>query len=165
MAATVYEGMFILDSNRYARDGVAIADDVNRTIEKFGGTMLVSRLWDDRRLAYPIGQHKKGTYWLTYFSMDSDSLKTLTNELRLNDTVLRNLFIKIDARLVDALVEHAKDETAPAPEARPGARPDVAADAAKAKAAAAAAAAVADASDNDGDDGDADDDGGDDAKN
>jgi small subunit ribosomal protein S6 len=125
LAATVYEGMFILDSNRYAREGVAIADDVNKLIEKLGGKLLVSRLWDDRRLAYPIGGHKKGTYWLTYFSIESTAITTLTNELRLNDTVLRNLFIKIDARLVDTLVEHAKTGTA-APEARPGARPDVA---------------------------------------
>ncbi len=125
MAATVYEGMFILDSNRYAREGVAVADEVNRTIEKFGGTLLVSRLWDDRRLAYPIGGHKKGCYWLTYFSIDSLAIPQLTNELRLNETVLRKLFVKIDKRLVDALVEHAKTDTAPAPEARPGARSDV----------------------------------------
>jgi small subunit ribosomal protein S6 len=113
--------MFILDSNRYAREGAAVADEVNRAIEKFGGKLLVSRLWDDRRLAYPIGPHKKGTYWLTYFSMESTTLTALTNELRLNDTVLRNLFVKIDSRLVDTLVEHAKTGTAPAPEARPGA--------------------------------------------
>lgn len=142
MAATVYEGMFILDSNRYAREGVAVADEVNRTIEKFGGKMLVSRLWDDRRLAYPIGSHKKGCYWLTYFSLDSLNLTSLTNELRLNETVLRKLFIKIDKRLVDTLVEHAKSDTAPAPEARPGARSDVGTEAARNKAAAAATAVV-----------------------
>jgi small subunit ribosomal protein S6 len=139
LAATVYEGMFILDSNRYAREGVAVADEVNRTIEKFGGKMLVSRLWDDRRLAYPIGSHKKGCYWLTYFSLDSLNLTSLTNELRLNETVLRKLFIKIDKRLVDTLVEHAKSDTAPAPEARPGARSDVGTEAARNKAAAATA--------------------------
>jgi small subunit ribosomal protein S6 len=132
LAATVYEGMFILDSNRYAREGVAVADDVNKLIEKLGGKLLVSRLWDDRRLAYPIDGHKKGTYWLTYFSIESTSILTLTNELRLNDTVLRNLFIKIDSRLVDTLVEHAKTGTA-APEARPGARPDAAAEAGRPK--------------------------------
>jgi small subunit ribosomal protein S6 len=142
LAATVYEGMFILDSNRYAREGVAVADEVNRTIEKFGGKMLVSRLWDDRRLAYPIGSHKKGCYWLTYFSLDSLNLTSLTNELRLNETVLRKLFIKIDKRLVDTLVEHAKSDTAPAPEARPGARSDVGTEAARNKAAAAATAVV-----------------------
>lgn len=158
MSANVYEGMFILDSNRYAREGAAVADSVNKTIEKFGGKLLVSRLWDDRRLAYPIGQHKKGTYWLTYFSMESTHLPTLTNELRLNDTVIRNLFIKIDPRLVDAMVEHAKTDTAPAPEARPGARPDAAADAAKAKAAAAAAAAAVEEVEAEGDDDEADED-------
>jgi small subunit ribosomal protein S6 len=144
LAATVYEGMFILDSNRYAREGVAVADEVNRTIEKFGGKLLVSRLWDDRRLAYPIGSHKKGCYWLTYFSIDSLSIPLLTNELRLNETVLRKLFIKIDGRLVETLVEHAKSDTTPAPEARPGARSDVGTDLARAAKPAAAAVAVAD---------------------
>ena len=36
-------------------------------IEEAGGEMLVSRLWEERRLAYPIEGHRKGTYWLTYF--------------------------------------------------------------------------------------------------
>jgi small subunit ribosomal protein S6 len=112
--------MFILDSNRFAREGAVMAGEVQQLIEKQGGELLVSRLWDDRRLAYPIGGHKKGAYWLTYFRIDSLKLTSLTREMHLNDSIIRNMFVKIDPRLVDVLVEHAKTGTA-APEARPGA--------------------------------------------
>jgi small subunit ribosomal protein S6 len=69
---------------------------------------LVSRLWNEQRLAYPIDGHKKGTYWLTYLRLDSDKLTDLTRDLRINETVMRQLTLKVDPRLVEALVEHAK---------------------------------------------------------
>ena len=43
------------------------------TVEQFGGKMLASRLWEERRLAYPIKGHRKGTYWLTYFQLGRQS--------------------------------------------------------------------------------------------
>ncbi len=59
MPANVYEGMFILDSNRYGRDPEAVSNQIPAMIEKLGGEMLVSRLWEERRLAYPIKGHAK----------------------------------------------------------------------------------------------------------
>ena len=53
MAANVYEGMFILDSNRFGRDPETVSGQIPAMIEKLGGEMLVSRLWEERRLAYP----------------------------------------------------------------------------------------------------------------
>ena len=74
MPQHVYEGMFILDSNRYARDAAGTVSTIPSTIEQFGGKMLASRLWEERRLAYPIKGQRKGTYWLTYFKLDGDKL-------------------------------------------------------------------------------------------
>ncbi|MFO0065974.1 MAG: 30S ribosomal protein S6, partial [Pirellulaceae bacterium] len=62
-----YECLFILDSNRYSRDPNAAAQSVKEMIEQIGGEILVSRLWAEQRLAYPIDGHQKGTYWLVYF--------------------------------------------------------------------------------------------------
>lgn len=59
MAANVYEGMFILESNRFGRDPDAVSGQVPALIEKFGGEMLVSRLWEERRLAFPIKGHAR----------------------------------------------------------------------------------------------------------
>lgn len=107
MATNVYEGMFILDSNRYARDAGGVANQVSALITKCAGEVLVSRLWEERRLAYPIKGQRKGTYWLTYFKLDSQQVTTLTREAQLNDNILRSLFVKIDARIADVLVSHA----------------------------------------------------------
>jgi small subunit ribosomal protein S6 len=65
----VYEGMFILDPTKYSRDPAAITQQVADLITQHGGTILAARLWDERKLAYPINGHKKGVYWLTYFKM------------------------------------------------------------------------------------------------
>lgn len=107
MAAHVYEGMFILDSNKYAKDQAGTVGTIPTTVEQFGGQMLASRLWEERRLAYPIKGHRKGTYWLTYFRLDAAQIENLTRQIQLNEGVVRHLLIKIDPRIADAMVQHA----------------------------------------------------------
>jgi len=125
VAENVYEGMFILDSNSYAKDAEATVRSVTDILEKNGGELLASRLWSEQKLAYPIGNHRKGTYWLTYFRMDSLRLADVNNALRLNNDVIRNLIIKIEPRLVDAMVAHALGQgTEPTDEADGEARGD-----------------------------------------
>jgi small subunit ribosomal protein S6 len=80
--------------------------------------MLVSRLWEERRLAYPIGSHRKGTYWLTYFKLDPSKLTTLNRECQLNEAIVRSLVLKIDPRIIDTLVAHALASPADAARAR-----------------------------------------------
>jgi small subunit ribosomal protein S6 len=107
VAENVYEGMFILDSNRYSRDTAGVSGQIPDMIEKLGGHMLASRLWEERRLAYPIGSHRKGTYWLTYFKLDPAALTNLNRQCQLSESIVRTLFLKVDPRIVDALVSHA----------------------------------------------------------
>jgi small subunit ribosomal protein S6 len=108
LAANVYEGMFILDSNRYGRDPETVSNQVPTMIENLGGEILVSRLWEERRLAYPIKSHRKGTYWLCYFRLDGPKIADLRRLCEITDEVVRALFLKVDPRIVDALVAHAK---------------------------------------------------------
>jgi small subunit ribosomal protein S6 len=75
--------------------------------------VLVSRLWNEQKLAYPIDGHKKGTYWLTYFRLDSLKLSELTREIRISENIIRSLTLKVEPRLVDALIEHAKGDGKP----------------------------------------------------
>lgn len=107
MAANVYEGMFILESGRYGRDPEGVAGQIPQMIEEAGGKILVSRLWEERRLAYPIKGHRKGTYWLTYFQLEGPRLSEIRRKTDLNETILRALFLKVNPRIVDALVAHA----------------------------------------------------------
>ncbi|HMC12395.1 MAG TPA: 30S ribosomal protein S6 [Pirellulaceae bacterium] len=122
MAQNVYECMVILDPNKYAQDPGGLGATIPNLVAKCGGEVLVSRLWQEQKLAYPIGSHKKGAYWLTYFRLDSGKLVEFNRDLRINETVVRSLTLKVEPRLVEALVEHAKGghkarplgETAPA---------------------------------------------------
>jgi small subunit ribosomal protein S6 len=108
LAQNVYEGLFILDPNSYGHDPAGVSGQLPALIEKFGGEILVSRLWEERRLAYPIKGQRKGAYWLIYFRLDSGQLIELKKQCQLNDTLLRGMFLKVEPRIVDALVEHAR---------------------------------------------------------
>ena len=103
----VYEGLFLFDSNRYGRDPAGVPAAIDTTITNAGGEMLASRLWSEQKLAYPINGHRKGTYWLTYFKLPTDKLPAINREFKLNDSVLRNLVLAVDERLVEPLVQHA----------------------------------------------------------
>jgi small subunit ribosomal protein S6 len=107
--------MLILDSNRYARDPNGVSAQIPAMIEQSGGEVLVSRLWNEQRLAYPIEGHRKGAYWLTYFRMETEEVGGFNRACRLNENVLRNLTLRVDPRLVDTLVAHARGEAVASP--------------------------------------------------
>ncbi len=110
MAENVYEGMFILDSNHYGRDPGGVSGQIAKMLEDAGGSVIVSRLWEERRLAFPIKGHRKGTYWLAYVRLESGRLAGILRQCELNGTIIRSLFLKVDPRIVDALVEHVTME-------------------------------------------------------
>jgi len=104
---TVYEGMFILDPGKYSRDPGGLAQQINDLITQFGGTILAARLWDERKLAYPIKGQKKGVYWLTYFNMPTANLIAFERQCEITEDILRKLVLKVEDRIADALVQHA----------------------------------------------------------
>lgn len=107
LATHYYDCFFLFDSNRYNRDPGGVAASVQDTVTKFGGEILASRLWDERRLAFLVNGQSKGTYWITYFKMDPLQLKEFTHECKLNENIMRMLVTRVDARLIDTLVAHA----------------------------------------------------------
>lgn len=122
----VYEGMFILDAGKYGRDPGGLAQQINDLIAQFGGTVLAARLWDERKLAYPIKGQKKGAYWLTYFRMPGGNLAALERQCEITEEIIRKLVLKVDDRIADALVQHVlsgEQQRRPAPAAGPARTP------------------------------------------
>jgi len=99
--------MFILDPSKYSRDPAAATQQVADIITQNGGTILAARLWDERKLAYPINGHKKGVYWLTYFRMEGGHLAALERQCEITDDIIRKLVLRVDPRIAEALVQHA----------------------------------------------------------
>ena len=117
MTESVYECMFILDKNKVSGDVPSAANRLHELLEKHGAEVLASRPWDERKLAYPVkdrtGQkHKHGLYYLTYFRAAGSALTEIDRDVKLNDTVLRSLTLKIDPKLVDIMLSLAQDEHA-----------------------------------------------------
>lgn len=107
MAQNVYETLFILDSNKYARDPGGVSGGIGELVQKCGGEVLASRLFNEQKLAYPINGQRKGTYWLAYFRLDSKQLPVWNRQCQLNEAIVRQLTLRVDARLADVLVQHA----------------------------------------------------------
>jgi small subunit ribosomal protein S6 len=125
LATNVYEGLFLFDSNRFARERDALAKEVEDIITAAGGEVLVSRLWEERRLAYAINGQRKGAYWLIYFRHDTQAITALNRACELNEGLLRHLVLKIHPRLVEPILAHASGIVTPEPAPEGDAAPAV----------------------------------------
>jgi small subunit ribosomal protein S6 len=112
MPANVYECMFLLDTNKVAGDQPAAAKQLHTILERNSAEVLVSRPWEERRLHYPIRGHKKGLYYLAYFRTDGKHIATIEHDFQLNETILRFMILHIDPKLVEKMLEVARDERA-----------------------------------------------------
>lgn len=111
MAANTYEGMFLLDSAKVAVSWESTVQHVHDILTKHSSEIVASRQWDERRLAYPVEGHKKGTYLLTYFRTEGKHLHDIVSDCHLSDIILRELILKVHPKLVDHLVTRAMTST------------------------------------------------------
>lgn len=116
MADNLYEGMFLLDSGQFASDPDGLAQNVTDMLEKAGGTLVAQRPWQDGRLAYEIAGRRKGLHYLAYFRLEPDKITGLNRSCRLNDRILRHMFIQQPPTLFDAMVSALTGEAQPAVE-------------------------------------------------
>ena len=111
LPAFTYEGMFLLDSSKAATAWDDTVKHVHDILTKHHSEIVASRQWDERRLAYTIDGHKKGTYLLTYFKTDGTNLKEIVADCHLSDVILRELVLKVHPKLADHLVNQAMTST------------------------------------------------------
>lgn len=107
MPLNTYEGMFLLDSTKAAAAWDETVKQVHDILAKHESEIVASRQWDERRLAYPIEGHKKGTYLLTYFKTDGSKLHDIVADCHLSDVILRELILKVHPKLEENLVNQA----------------------------------------------------------
>jgi small subunit ribosomal protein S6 len=103
--------MFLLDSTKVALSWEAAEQQVHDLLKKHEAEIVASRQWDERRLAYGVDGHKKGTYLLTFFRADATKLEAIRADCHLSDLVLRELILKVHPKLADHLVTQAMTST------------------------------------------------------
>ena len=110
MARRMYEYLFLFDSGKTSSDVMGAVQVLHTTFEKHGAEILASRPWADQRLTYSIRHQKKGLYYLIYVRCDSNQIKEIEGDLKLNESLLRFLTVVIDPKWEEDMLAVAKDE-------------------------------------------------------
>lgn len=109
----LYEGMFIISDTIASADWEGTVNHVQDLLKNRGAEILDSQKWDERKFAYKLKGHKRGTYLLIYFNAPEDSIVHMKRDLQLSDNVLRTLIVKTDK------IRESKSEDTEKPEEEP----------------------------------------------
>lgn len=90
----VYEAMFLVDPG-----DAAAWDDLSKhltgILTRHGAEVVGITRWDERKLAYPIGKRKRGTYVLSFFCLtDGSAVVEIERDCQLSEKVLRALVLR-----------------------------------------------------------------------
>ena len=86
----VYECMFLLDTNKVAGNTTELSNQVHAILEKHKAEILISRPWDDRKLAYTV----KGQTWrLLNMTASLMKISFVSFSLKLTPSLLMSCFL------------------------------------------------------------------------
>ncbi|MCK4660657.1 MAG: 30S ribosomal protein S6 [Phycisphaerae bacterium] len=106
--------MFLFDSG-FATDFPKAEGEIRRILDRAEAEIVFCRKWEERRLAYEIKGHKRGTYVLTYFKCRPEVLLGIERDTQLSESVLRLLMLRADHMTFELMNEFAPDKKAVAP--------------------------------------------------
>lgn len=122
-----YELMLVVRPD-VAEDRVqAVLDRATRSITGGSGQIVKVSPWGRRRLAYPIGIHREGSYHIVLFDAPTEAVLELERGLNITEEVLRHLVTRVErptARRPDADGEAAEGDLDMEPPEEGDAAPD-----------------------------------------
>ena len=112
-----YELMLILRPDLAEDRNQATIDRATRSIIGSGGQIIKVSPWGRRRLAYPIGPHREGSYHIVIFDAPSEAIAELERNLHITEEVIRHLVTHVErpasARRTAAATSEDEVEVAP----------------------------------------------------
>lgn len=99
-----------------------VQDRIAAQLQNAGGEIAARHDWGRRRLAYPIRKINDGYYTTLYVTLPGPAVRGIERQLRLNDDVLRYLFVRVEEFVVPQAAAPAPE---PRAEAEPAAAPTV----------------------------------------
>lgn len=107
-----YETMFILKPTLTEEETKAQIELVKANIEKNGGEIVACDDMGSRQLAYEIEKNKRGYYFVIYFKSPTNAILELERNYRINEQILRFIFIKYENKKEVAAWTKMSDEAA-----------------------------------------------------
>lgn len=91
-----YELMVVLDANLDESGVEAVRNRVIALATQRGGSVEGVDVWGRRRLAYPIGRHRDGTYLVFRLRVSPGDTNEIERALKLSEHVLRHLLVRAE---------------------------------------------------------------------
>lgn len=91
-----YELMLVLRPDTPDEQVQALLDRATRSIAAEGGQIVKVSPWGRRRLAYPIGQYREGSYFLVLFDAPPNAVLELERGLNITEEVMRHLVTRVE---------------------------------------------------------------------
>jgi small subunit ribosomal protein S6 len=114
IVSRLYEAMFLVDSSKASAQPEQTLDAVRAMLTRHGVQILHLDKWDDRKLAYEIEGHKRGTYYLSFFNSEGATNRDIERDCALSDLVLRVMILRADYMTAED-VQHVSKGPKPAP--------------------------------------------------
>lgn len=110
MANRVYEVMFIADAEASDEHIGKLNDAIGKLVESEGGSVVKVDDMGRRKLAYPINKKKEGYYVLFEIEGSGQEIAELERRMRVNDTIIRYMTVRVDEDRKAADKKRAKRE-------------------------------------------------------
>lgn len=105
-----YEVMYIGTPETADEDIVKLNEAIEQMIVKEGGTVVKTEAMGRRRLAYPIRKKTEGHYTLFEIEGSGQEIAELERRMRVNDTIMRYITVRVDEERKTAAKLTAKRE-------------------------------------------------------
>jgi small subunit ribosomal protein S6 len=103
-----YELVYIVSPDATEQAVAELHTQVESIVARLNGEIVKTENWGRRRLAYRIGKHREGTYVLEVFNGSGELTKELDRRLKVTDSVIRHLLVRVDEDLKVAERDRAR---------------------------------------------------------
>jgi small subunit ribosomal protein S6 len=97
--ARQYELVYIVTPDASEQDIADLHTQIEQIVQRFGGTFDKTENWGRKRLAYDIGHHREGNYVVETITGSGELMKEIDRRLRVIDSVIRHLVVRVDEEL------------------------------------------------------------------
>lgn len=97
--ARQYELVYIMSPDATEQEVTDLHTQIEAIITRYQGEMVKTENWGRRKLAFRIGKHREGTYVLEVFKGTGELTKELDRRLKVIDSVIRHLCVRVDEEL------------------------------------------------------------------
>lgn len=111
LANRTYEVMFIADPETSDENIGKLNEAVGKLVETEGGSVVKIDDIGRRKLAYPINKKKEGYYVLFEIEGSGQEIAELERRMRVNDTIMRYMTVRVDEERKAADKKRTKRET------------------------------------------------------